>query len=112
MFESGSLSLYFISIKQCVPADIHTLKTSNGVIVDITQSLLAGTKHRGEWKRLFLVPHLLPVENLLLLKDASFKFLFYFPTQFIPGNLIDQLIVKCNNDHEYDLIRWVKVGLF
>ena len=79
------------------------------LIVDITKSSLAGKKSRGLGKRLFLVPHLLPYEELSPSEDAhSFQFLFYFPGHFIPDNLIDQLIVKCaqwNNDRHYDLLR-------
>ena len=78
------------------------------LIVDITQSSIAGKKFRSEGKKLFLVPHLLPYEDLPPSKEASFKFLFYFPGHFIPDNLVDQLIVKCaqwNNDRHYDLLR-------
>ena len=78
------------------------------LIVDITQSSLASKKSRGLENRLFLVPHLLPYEELPPSKDASLKFLFYFPGHFIPDNLVDQLIVKCtrwNNDRHYDLLR-------
>ena len=78
------------------------------LIVDITQSSLAGEKARKEGKRLFLVPHLLPYEESPPSKAASFRFLFYFPGHFIPDNLVDQLIVKCaqwNNDRHYDLLR-------
>ena len=78
------------------------------LIVDITQSFLANKKSRGIGKRLFLVPHLLPFEDLLTSEATSFKFLFYFHGHFIPDNLADQLIVKCaqwNNNHHYDLLR-------
>ena len=78
------------------------------LIVDITQSSLAGGKPRGVGKRLFLVPHLLPCEKVSPSNTFSLKFLFYFPAHFIPDNLVDQLIVKCarwNNDRHYDLLR-------
>jgi len=78
------------------------------LIVDITKSSLAGSRLRGEQDRLFLVPHLLPFEELSPSQEESFKFLFYFPAHFIPDNLVDQLIVKCvywNDDHQYDLIK-------
>jgi len=78
------------------------------LIVDISQSSLAGKKLRSKGKRLFLVPHLLPFELLPPSKAFSLKFLFYFPGHFIPDNLVDQLIVKCaqwNKDHHYDLLR-------
>ena len=78
------------------------------LIVDITQSSLAGEEARKEGKRLFLVPHLLPYQELPPSKATSLKFLFYFPGHFIPDNLVDQLIVKCarwNNDRHYDLLR-------
>jgi len=78
------------------------------LIVDITQSSLAGSRVRGEQDRLFLVPHLLPFEELSPSQEESFKFLYYFPAHFIPDNLVDQLIVKCaqwNHDHHYDLTK-------
>ncbi|XP_065882798.1 uncharacterized protein [Dysidea avara] len=78
------------------------------LIVDITQSSLAGSRLRGEQDRLFLVPHLLPFEELSPSVEQSFKFLFYFPAHFIPDNLVDQLIVKCahwNHDRQYDLTK-------
>jgi len=78
------------------------------LMVDITQSSLASGKSRGMGKRIFLVPHLLPSENLSPTDTFCFKFLFYFPGHFIPDNLVDQLIVKCarwNNDRHYDLLR-------
>ena len=78
------------------------------LIVDITKSSLAGSRSRSEQDRLFLVPHLLPFEELSPSQEESLKFLFYFPAHFIPDNLVDQLIVKCaqwNDDHHYDLIK-------
>ena len=78
------------------------------LMVDVTQSSIAGYTLRGEGNRLFLVPHLLPFEKVSQTKDFSFKILYNFPAHFIPDNLIDQLIVKCaqwNNDRQYDLIR-------
>ena len=87
---------------------IIELFTSFQLMVDVTQSSIAGHKPRGKGKRLFLVPHLLPFEEVSQIKDFSFKILYNFPAHFIPDNLIDQLIVKCaqwNNDSQYDLIR-------
>jgi len=80
------------------------------LIVDITQSSLASHRLRGEQDRLFLVPHLLPFEDLSPSTEDSFKFLFYFPAHFIPDNLVDQLMVKCahwNHVHGYDLTKSV-----
>ena len=79
------------------------------LIVDVTQSSIAGSRPRGEGSRLFLVPHLLPFEEFLPSKDFSFKILYHFPAHFIPDNLVDHLIVKCaqwNNGHHYDLQRY------
>ena len=95
-------------IAECHSLPVVELFIKFLLIVDITQSSLAGKKPRGKRKRLFLVPHLLPFEELPPSKMASFKFLFYFPGHFIPDNLVDQLIVKCarwNNDRHYDLLR-------
>ena len=87
---------------------IIELFTKFQLIVDVTQSSIADHRPRGDGKRLFLVPHLLPFEEILPSKDFCFKILYNFPAHFIPDNLVDQLIVKCaqwNNDRHYDLIR-------
>ena len=87
---------------------IIELFTKFQLIVDVTQSSIAGYRTRGDGERLFLVPHLLPFEEYLPSKEFCFKILYNFPAHFIPDNLIDHLIVKCarwNNDHHYDLIR-------
>ena len=87
---------------------IIELFTKFQLIVDVTQSSIAGHRPRGEGKRLFLVPHLLPYEEFLPSQNVSFKILYNFPAHFIPDNLVDHLIVKCaqwNNDRHYDLIR-------
>ena len=87
---------------------IIELFTKFQLIVDVTQSSIAGHRLRHDGERLFLVPHLLPFEAVLPSKNFSFKILYKFPGHFIPDNLVDHLIVKCaqwNNDHHYDLIR-------
>ena len=87
---------------------IIELFTKFQLIVDVTQSSIAGDRTRGDGERLFLVPHLLPCEKAQPSEDFSFKILYYFPANFIPDNLVDQLIVKCaqwNNDRHYDLTR-------
>ena len=87
---------------------IIELLTKFQLIVDVTQSCIAGNRTKGDSERLFLVPHLLPCEKAQPSKDFSFKILYYFPAHFIPDNLVDHLIVKCaqwNNDRHYDLIR-------
>ena len=95
-----------------IAVDLHgvpvvELFTKFLLMVDITQSSLADKTFRGKGKKLFLVPHLLPCKELPPSQAASLKFLFYFPTHFIPDNLVDQLIVKCaqwNNHRHYDLL--------
>ena len=87
---------------------IIELFTKFQLIIDVTQSSIADYRQRGDGKRLFLVPHLLPFEEVLPSKDFCFKIRYNFPAHFIPDNLVDQLIVKCaqwNNDCHYDLIR-------
>ena len=87
---------------------IIELFTKFQLIVDVTQSSIADYRSRGDGERLFLVPHLLPFEEVSPSKIFSFKILYKFPAHFIPDNLVDQLIVKCaqwNNDRDYDLIR-------
>ena len=87
---------------------IIELFTKFQLIVDVTQTSIAGYRPRGEGERLFLVPHLLPFEEYSPSKDFCFKILYNFPAHFIPDNLVDQLIVKCarwNNDRRYDPLR-------
>ena len=97
----------------CIMANLRgipiiELFTKFQLIVDVTQTSIAGYRLRGDSERLFLVPHLLPFEEYFPSKDVCFKILYNFPARFIPDNLVDQLIVKCarwNNDRHYDLIR-------
>ncbi|XP_065912714.1 uncharacterized protein [Dysidea avara] len=88
------------------------------LMVDVTSSSLAAKKNIAADKRLFLVPHLLPQEKFIPTTDPCYKVLYYFPGEFIPDNLVDQLIVKCikwNGKHRFDFIRlsyqWVCLNL-
>ena len=79
------------------------------LMVDITSTSLAAKKNIAADKRLFLVPHLLPQEKFVETTDPCYKVLYRFPGEFIPDNLVDQLIVKCiqwNGKHRFDFIRY------
>jgi len=78
------------------------------LMVDVTSTSLAAKKNVAADKRLFLVPHLLPQQEFVPTPDPCYKVLYYFPGEFIPDNLVDQLIVKCiawNGKHRFDFIR-------
>jgi len=78
------------------------------LIVDVSNTSLAGRKPRGLGKHLFLVPHLLPVEHLVHSRVFGYYFFYYFPAKFIPEHLVDQLIVKCaewNLTKQYDILK-------
>jgi len=78
------------------------------LMVDVTSTSLAAKKNVTADKRLFLVPHLLPQQEFVPTPSPCYKVLYYFPGEFIPDNLVDQLIVKCiawNGKHRFDFIR-------
>jgi len=77
---------------------------------DVTTSSLAEKKKLAVNKKLYLVPRLLPQLPFTATKDPCYQVLYYFPGEFIPDSLVDQLIVKCvewNGNHNYSLIRYV-----
>jgi len=66
------------------------------LISDVTESSIAGKQDRTAKNRLFLVPHLLPFkEPLHPTSDIYFKILYHFSNEFIPDNLVNELIVMC-----------------
>ena len=85
---------------------ITELLISFKLMVNVTNTSLAGQKPRGTGKQLFLVPHLLPAEKIVHSNVFGYYFYYYFPAKFIPEHLVDQLIVKCagwNSNKKYDL---------
>jgi len=78
------------------------------LMANISNTSLVGKNPRGVGKQLFLVPHLLPAENLIHSNVFGYYFYYYFPAKFIPEHLVDQLIVKCaewNGSKQYDLLK-------
>jgi len=80
-------------------------------MVDVTDTSLATKKTAiASKQRLFLVPHLLPVESFVPppATSPSYKIFYRFPGHFIPDSLVDQLIVKCaewNKQHKFAFLR-------
>jgi len=78
------------------------------LMVDITNSSVAGKKKIAAGKKLYLVPHLLPQLPFTPTEDSCYQALYCFPGEFIPDSLVDQLIVKCiewNGKHNYGHLR-------
>ena len=79
------------------------------LISDVTESSIAGRQDRTAKNQLFLVPHLLPFkEPLQPTSDTYFKILYHFSNEFIPDNLVNELIVMCakwSHQHSYQLKR-------
>ena len=85
------------------------------LMVDVTTSSLAEKKTIAANKRLYLVPHLLPQLPFAISKDPCYQVLYYFPGEFIPDSLVDQLIVKCvewNGNHNYSLLRYITFTIY
>ena len=78
------------------------------LMADVSNTSLVGQNPRVAGKHLFLVPHLLPKEELLYSKAFGYHFFYHFPAKFIPEHLVDQLIVKCaewNRSKQYDILK-------
>ena len=78
------------------------------LMANVSNTSLAGQNPRVPGKSLFLVPHLLPKEELVHSKAFGYHFFYYFPAKFIPEHLVDQLIVKCaewNRSKQYDILK-------
>ena len=91
-----------------VSSDVADLLINFKLIADVSNTSLAGQNSRIPGKRLFLVPHLLPKEELVHSKAFCYHFFYYFPAKFIPEHLVDQLIVKCaewNRSKQYDILK-------
>jgi len=90
--------------------DVVDLLLKFKLMVDVTDTSLATKKTTiAPKRRLFLVPHLLPVKPFVPPSATSplYKILYHFSGQFIPDSLVDQLIVKCaewNKKHNFGFI--------
>ena len=88
--------------------DVADLLINFKLMVDVSNTSLVGQIQRAPGRYLFLVPHLLPKEELVHSKAFGYLFFFHFPAKFIPEHLIDQLIVKCaewNRSKQYDILK-------
>ena len=89
-------------------SDVADLLINFKLMADVSNTSLVGQNPRVPGKRLFLVPHLLPKEELVHSKAFGYLFFYYFPAKFIPEHLVDQLIVKCaewNKSKQYDILK-------
>ena len=91
-----------------VSSDVADLLINFKLMANVSNTSLAGQSPRVPGKHLFLVPHLLPKEELVHSKAFGYRFFYYFPAKFIPEHLVDQLIVKCaewNKSKQYDILK-------
>ena len=89
-----------------VSSDVADLLINFKLMANVSNTSLAGQSLRAPGKYIFLVPHLLPKEELVYSKAFGYHFFYYFPAKFIPEHLVDQLIVKCaewNRSKQYDI---------
>ena len=71
--------------------DVADLLLKFKLMVDVTDASL-GVKRIT---KIYLAPHLLPVQEFVPATGPCYKIFYYFPGHFIPDTLLDQLIVKC-----------------
>ena len=91
-----------------VSSDVADLLINFKLMADVSNTSLAGQNPRAPGSHLFLVPHLLPKEELVHSKAFGYHFFYYFPAKYIPEHLVDQLIVKCaewNRSKQYDILK-------
>ena len=91
-----------------VSSDVADLLINFKLMANVSNTSLAGQSARVPGKHLFLVPHLLPKEELVHSKAFGYRFFYYFPAKFILEYLVDQLIVKCaewNRSKQYDILK-------
>ena len=91
-----------------VSSDVADLLINFKLMANASNTSLAGQSLRAPGKYIFLVPHLLPKEELVYSKAFGYHFFYYFPAKFIPEHLVDQLIVKCaewNRSKQYDILK-------
>ena len=91
-------------VPQLIGNDVIDLMLKFKLMADVTATSLAPDSGR----RLFVVPHLLPVEPFVPATDHCHRVLYYFPGHFIPDSLVDQLTVRCaewNKQHKFGFLR-------
>ena len=91
-----------------IGSDVADLLINFKLMANVSNTSMAGHNPRVSGKNLFLVPHLLPKEELVHSKSFAYHFFYYFPAKFIPEHLVDQLIVKCaewNRSKQYDILK-------
>ena len=89
--------------------DVADLLLKFKLMADVTDTTLAAKASTSK-SRVYLVPHLLPVQPFVPLVGPCYKIFYHFPGHFIPDNLVDQLIVKCaewNKMHKFGFLRYV-----
>ena len=89
-------------------SDVADLLINFKLMANVSNTSLAGQNPRIPGKNLFLVPHLLPKEELVYSKAFGYQFFYYFPAKFIPAHLVDHLIVRCaewNRSKQYDILK-------
>ena len=89
-------------------SDIADLLINFKLMTDVSNTSLTRQTLRVSDKHLFLVPHLLPKEEIIHSKTPGNHFFYYFPAKFIPDCLVDQLIVKCaewNRSKQWDILK-------
>ena len=94
-----------------VDSDVSSLLINFKLMANVSNTSLVGHCSRAPGNQLFLVPHLLPKEEIVHSKAFGYRFYYYFPEKFIPDHLVDQLIVKCaewNRSKQYDILKCVR----
>ena len=95
-------------VPNLVGNDVVDLLLKFKLMVDITDTSLGVKKITASKNRIFLVPHLLPVQEFVPATGSCYKIFYFFPGHFIPDDLVDQLIVKCaewNKSHKFGFLR-------
>ena len=97
-------------IPKLICSDVVDLLLKFKLMVEVTYTSLAAKKSTTSGNKVFLIPHLLPVEPFVPAIDPCYKAFFHFPSQFLPDSLVNQLIVRCaewNQKHNFGFIKLV-----
>ena len=95
-------------VPKLVGNDVVDLLLKFKLMVDVTDASLGAKKMAASKNKIFLVPHLLPVQEFVPVTGPCYKIFYFFPGHFIPDNLVDQLIVKCaewNKSYKFGFLR-------
>ena len=95
-------------VPRLIGKDVVDLLLKFKLMVDVTNTPLATKKSKD---KVFLVPHLLPVETFVPATNPYYKVLYHFPGKFIPDSLVDQLIVKCAKWNQQQNFGFIKLVL-